>query len=154
MRFNSEKGILEIADLVLSRHINVLDLIRGSKLTWEDWSYEGEHALGGARSVFDLSYSNGKKNEIILIVHFEKKNGEILYWDIGPKNLSSDEIWGTKKRLIKANKEWFEKETGVHLPVRGKWGEAIVSFDAHNLTASVLGLYHEYLVRRTSISTT
>jgi hypothetical protein len=39
--------------------------------------------------------------------------------------------------LVKANKEWFKKETGVLLPVKGEWGEVFVSYDPHNLCAHI-----------------
>jgi hypothetical protein len=145
MKFYPESGVLEVVGLVLMRHINVPSMIEKSDLKWEDWSYSGENAFGGGRLVFDLLHPNGKKTETILIVHFNKKNGEILSWDIGPTTLSQNESWGTKKRLIKANKEWFERETGTRLPIKKSWGEVAALYDAHNLTASVVCFYPDYL---------
>jgi hypothetical protein len=144
MEFNPETGVLEVADLVLSRYVNVPDMVGKSQLKWEDWNY-GEN--GGFRAVFDMKYANSKWIEVILTIKFKKENGEILYWDIGPTNLISNETWGTKKRLIKANREWFEKETGVKLPVRKSWGEVEVFFDPHNLEAISTCRYKEYLDR-------
>jgi hypothetical protein len=142
MKFDPETGTLEVADLVLSRHANVPNLVEKSRLKWEDWSYG---KMGGFRAIFDMQYANGKKVEVIFIINFRKENGEIFRWKIGPSNLISNETWGTKKRLIKANREWFEKETGVKLPVRKNWGEVDAFFDPHNLTAIATCLYREFL---------
>jgi hypothetical protein len=144
MKFYPESGVLEVVGLILMRQINVPSMIEKSGLKWEDWSYSGKNALGGGRLVFDLSYPNGEKMETILIVHFNKKNGNILSWNIVPTILSQNESWGTKKRLIRANKEWFKKETGVLLPAKGEWGEAFVSYDPHNLCAYISCHYKEW----------
>jgi hypothetical protein len=144
MKFYPESGVLEVAGLVLMRHTNVPSLIEKSALEW-DWGYGGEYGgLGRGRLVFDLLHSNGKKTETILLVNFNNENGEILCWKIGSTSLPEIESLGTRKRLKKAYKEWFEKETGVLLPVKKKWGKAYVSYDARSLTACVSGLYEEY----------
>jgi hypothetical protein len=144
MKFYPESGMLEVAGLILMRHINVPSMIEKSGLKWEDWSYSGENALGGGRLIFDLLYFDGKKTETILIVHFDKKNSEILCWSIVPTILSQNKSWGTRKRLVSANKKWFEEETGVLLPIKREWGEAFVSYDPHNLCACISCHYKEW----------
>lgn len=142
MKFDPETGILEIENLILRRYANIPDLVKNSRLKWEPWGYQKGPA-GRIRTVFDVK-SSKKSNEIILIINYDNATGGIWFWDLGPTNLSCSDTWGTKKRLIRVNEEWFERQTKVQLPIKKDWGDACVSFDAHNLTASVLCFYKEY----------
>jgi hypothetical protein len=152
MKFYPESGMLEVAGLVLMRHVNIPSMIEKSGLKWEDFSYNGEHA---GRLVFDLSRPDGKKTETILVVCFNRENGEILGWFIGPTVLPDNGSQGSKKRGIKKklareNKELFEKETGVLLPVKGKWGKIFVSckedphYGPHNPFVDIACHYKEW----------
>jgi hypothetical protein len=120
MKFDPETGILEIEDLILGRYANIPELVKNSGLKWELWGYQKGPA-GRVLTVFD-DKSSRKNNKIILIINYDNATGEIWFWDLGPTNLSSNDTWGTKKRLIRANREWFERQTHVRLPIKKSWG--------------------------------
>jgi hypothetical protein len=138
MKLNIIDGYLKLEkNITLFRGMRRNDLLSGGG-KWEDWI---------TRDKETISYKTTIKNEknphenIIIIVFFEKENGPIIFWDLGPENNMNGYQSKIEGKYTKKIRQWFLNEFNINLPQSEFWGEIDAFYDPHNLTTSVICSY-------------
>jgi len=146
MKFYADDGTLEIwDDLILRRGMIVPDFLASSRLEWEG----GGRNSDSAQSTFDL-FPNGVNKKVFLYVRYSVKTGIIWQWAIGSRDVNSTLVpWeeGQRKprRIVKLNRDWFNKTFSARIPVKAQWGRIDAHYDKRNNGAWVECEYKEYL---------
>lgn len=140
MKINTTDGSVNIGKFItLFRGMKRNDLLSQSKKQiWKDWIKRDDEIISYKTT---LKNENKPEETLIAIVFFEKNNGHIKFWDIGPEKNANEIQSKPEGKYTKKMRRWFFENFQLTLPQSGSWGEIDAFYDPHNLTTSIICHY-------------
>lgn len=139
MNLNTENGTLKISNsITLFNKMRRNDLISKNK-NWNEWIKHEEEIMAYK---ITLKENGIDRNNIIIICYFEKDDGLIKFWDLGPENCMNGFQSKPEGKYTKKMRRWFLNKFKISLPQKHSWGEIDAFYDPHNLTTSIICRYN------------
>lgn len=139
MNLNTENGTLKISNsITLFNKMRRNDLISKNQ-HWNEWIKHEEEIMAYK---ITLKENGIDRSNIIIICYFEKDNGLIKFWDLGPENCMNGFQSKPEGKYTKKMRLWFLNKFKISLPQKYSWGEIDAFYDPHNLTTSIICSYN------------
>lgn len=137
MRLEKNTGTLEINnETKIFRKMKRNDLCEKDK--WESWIEHEEEIISYKKTIIKKDILRGN---MIIICYFEKNDGIIKFWDLGPEKYMNGRQSKPEGKYTKKMRQWFLQNFNLIIPIKEFWGEIDAFYEPHSSTTSVICTY-------------